>query len=730
MAQAAAPALERARTTQFRLGGVVSEYVDAVIESWVMQIPDTNPAITEMFAVRDLKPYRSYLQWSGEFAGKYLTGAVQLLRVTHDPELRAYLHAFVTRLVSLQDPEDGYLGPYPKAERMSLWDSTTDEWTWDLWNHYHLMLGLLLWFEDSGDERAFRCARRIADLVCAEFLDSGTYIVERSYKYSTEMNHAVLHGLALLYRRTGTPRYRDLALRIVDEFQLYDRDNRQAGDFVRQALAGTEFYRTPRPRWESLHSLIGLAELYYATGNQDFRTTVERFWWSIAETDRHNNGGFSAGEGAIGNPYHPGSIETCCTVAWIALGVEMLRLTGNSIVADELELSTLNQVVGYQFRDGSVCTYNTPMDGRRVSAVEHVAWQPRPGCEQMICCTANGPRGFGLISDWALMTDARGLILNWYGPSTMTAAVRGTAVTLTQETGYPRDGRIALAVAPAAPTSFALRLRIPYWSQRSAVRVNGVAQPGVKRGRYLTLERAWTAGDTVEIDLDLGLRFWRGERECAGKSSVYAGPLLLALRAGEDEGVAFDANTLVAGASRPVADCTVPEYLPGDAWSAAGGGMESAHRGASVRYRFDGVGVEWRFAAHAAAGIARVSIDGRAVAEVDLYRASGSPAGDVSSWRHTTLGYGRHTLEIAVTGDRRSAARGCAVNVVGIRPLQPQALLEVPAPGRRIRLQDFGTVGAGGAEYRSWLNIEHVQAVPFSRENPGRSWRPGTGSMG
>ena len=102
----------------------------------------------------------------------------------------------------------------------------------------------------------------------------------------------------------------------------------------------------------------------------------------------------------------------------------------------------------------------------------------------------------------------------------------------------------------------------------------------------------------------------------------------------------------------------------------------------------------------------------------------------MSSWRHTTLAYGRHTLEIAVTGDRRSAARGCAVNVVEIRPLQPQVLLEVPAAGRRVRLQDFGTVGADGAEYRSWLEVRNVKAVPFSRENPGRSWRPRTGSMG
>ena len=722
--------LIRADEATFELHGPVGEQVRAVTHNWLLRAPADNPAMRAMFADRDHEPYRDLLPWSGEFAGKYLTGATQVLRLTSDPGLRKHLEGFVAQLISLQ-ADDGYLGPYPKAFRLTGKATNVGGGaTWDAWGHYHAMLGLLTWHELTGDEQALACARRIGDLLCAKFLGPDKYVVDTG---NAEMNQAVAHSLALLHARTGEQRYLDLATEVVDEFARAG-----AGDYLRAGLAGKAFYQCPKPRWESLHPILALAELHRINGNADYRKAFENLWWSIAEHDRHNNGGFSSGEQAQGNPYHPGAIETCCTIAWMAMGVEMLKLTGDSVVADELELSTLNQVVGLHSADGKWCTYNTPMVGRRIPSTEDIAFQIRPGSEQLNCCSVNAARGFGMIAEWALMRGQDGLVLNWYGPGMMAARLDDVNVRLEQETDYPRGGAIKLKVLPERPAEFTLNLRVPHWSANTRVTVNGRELPDVTPGRYLAVRQTWRRTDEVTIKLDMTPHAWAGDRECADKVSLYRGPLLLAHEPPAAQGLNFTPH-----------------------WKHFGELSAANENRAAVEWTFEGEGLKWFGKRYDDGGRAAVSIDGKRVSVVDQY----GPGRDLPfEWEHKGLAAGRHTVRIEVLGEKAEASKGTWNNITGFGPAgaaKPTVGVGIAVPtldlaalnwrevapadgavvgvevddaeGRVVRLRDFGTAGRDRRPYATWLGAKNATPVAFSRQSPLRSRHlaaaaPGAGS--
>lgn len=736
-----APVFTAAPLTTFDMKDNVGKYITEVKDNWLLKVPYTNPALLDMFAVRDVQPYKNYLPWSGEFAGKYLTGATLMLKLTKDPQLKISLQKFVNKLISLQDKTDGYLGPFKFTDRLTGWDSVTNNYTWEQWNHNHLITGLLYWYEETGDVQALACASKIGDMMCKKFLK--TPMISTTYRYSTDMNQSLIYGMTRLYQKTGAKKYLDLAEAIVKEFELYDLDNEQAGDYVRQANAGKEFYLTPRARWESLVTLTGIAELYYITGNERYKKTLQNFWWSILKTDRHNNGGFSTAEGALGNPYDPGAIETCATVAWVSMSVDMLKMTGNSIVADELELSTLNQVLGYQSPDGLWCTYNTPMDGKRLPGLDaDVAFQRRPGSEEINCCSANAPSGFGYIAEWALMQDKQGLILNWYGPSTMRSIINGTPVELVQKTSYPSGGDIQLTVNPESAKAFELKLRIPYWSANSIVTVNGSKVKGVSAGKYLLLNRKWKPGDRIEISLDMSLRYWKGQRNYVGKSSIYHGPLLLVL---EDEYPQL-------------------KFIPNEQWERHSNIRATNKSGSIVSCTFSGTNITLEGKRFDDAGMAKVEIDGVFETNIDQYH----PVRNTTfEWSKSGLPNKIHTLKITTLAQKNPASSGYWVNIDQVRSghqgpktktylqgdsyaeyrqhemvldartlthmakvvtdssaLKAQVILEIKQAGKILKLRDYGTAGTDRKQYYSWLTVQNTFSAPFSQNNPGRSWRP------
>lgn len=495
---------------EYRFGGLLGARIDANLRQWLLPAPEANPGLTAMFRLRDREPAPKLVDWAGEFVGKYLISAVQARRMVESPELDRVIRQVTDEVIAAQ-AEDGYLGPFRKEERLL--------GHWDLWGHYHVMQALLMMAEELGDKRARQAAIRAADLICGTYLDGTRRVFDAG---SAEMNMAVIHVFGRLYRLTGRERY----LRMMEHIEA---DWQRAGDYLRAGAAGVDFHRTPRPRWESLHDLQGLIEIWRITGREESHAAFTRLWTSIRRYDRHNSGSFSTGEGAVGSPYRPGAIETCCTTAWMAVTVDMLQLTADATAADELELAAYNAVPASQHPSGRWWTYDTPMDGRREASAHSIVFQARPGAPELNCCSVNGPRGLGMLSEWAVLEDAQGPVISHYGPSTATLTLAsGVRLTLVQLTDYPADGHVRLTVQPDRPAEFDLRLRIPAWSARTNLRLNAEAMPVLKPGTYHSIRRRWERGDAIDLDFDMSPRYWAGQQETAGKASLYHGPVLLA----------------------------------------------------------------------------------------------------------------------------------------------------------------------------------------------------------
>lgn len=511
------PVKEKGRLVQdeipmshYHFDGVVGERVKANIDNWLTVLPETDPGLLEMFATRDAGPQPDWDDWAGEYVGKYLISGVQAMRMSDDAKLKETLQRVVNRLVVLQ-AEDGYLGPWQKQERL--------RGHWDAWGHYHVMLGLMMWYDQTGDEQAFQAARRIADLVCNTFLDSGF----RVYDAGTQTtNMSIIHGMTLIYRKTGEPRYLRMAKEVLEDFK-------RAGDYYRTGLDGTEFFRTSRVRWESLHSIQGLAELYRITGDESFRQAFLHQWASMRRFDQRNTGGFSAGEAVKGTPYLDEAIETCCVIAWQTVMLDALKLTGDPTIADDIELTTFNAVFGSQHPSGAWCTYDTPMNGARQASHVYAPGQTRKTTPHIICCSVNGPRGYGILSEWAVMRRDNGLVLNFYSPMRADVSLTdGTPVTILQRTNYPLSEKVELRIVLDHPKQFPLWVRIPVWATGARVTLNGQSLSNVTPGEYFVLDRTWQEKDQLTLELNMNLRYEAGDLEQAGKVSIYRGPILLA----------------------------------------------------------------------------------------------------------------------------------------------------------------------------------------------------------
>jgi DUF1680 family protein len=96
---------------------------------------------------------------------------------------------------------------------------------------------------------------------------------------------------------------------------------------------------------------------------------------------------------------------------------------------------------------------------------------------------------------------------------------------LVQTTEYPEAETSTLKLAMEQSATFALRLRVPGWSNAMTVKVNGQSQTAdIKPGQWATLSREWKSGDTVEVTIPLHFRRVPIDEQHPNRVALVRGP--------------------------------------------------------------------------------------------------------------------------------------------------------------------------------------------------------------
>jgi DUF1680 family protein len=312
-----------------------------------------------------------------------------------------------------------------------------------------------------------------------------------------------------MYKRTGDKKYLDFAVYIVDQWET--SEGPQLIGKALQGVAVSERFPFPKTWWsyengqkayEMMSCYDGLLELYKINGNADYLRAVENTARNIIENEINIAGSGSAFEcwyhGAVRQTeptYH--MMETCVTFTWMKLCENLLQITGNPVYADQIEKTAYNALMASMKYDGSQIAKYSPLEGTRSEGEKQ--------CGMNInCCNANGPRGFMLLPQFAILKNEDGFSVNLYCSSSATFGI-GTKnnVKVNQDTDYPAGESIRISVDPDKPQVFTVSLRIPAWSKRNEILINGTPSGGIVPGTYHKITRQWTKGDKISLKFDL-----------------------------------------------------------------------------------------------------------------------------------------------------------------------------------------------------------------------------------
>ncbi|MFZ2286312.1 MAG: beta-L-arabinofuranosidase domain-containing protein [Bacteroidales bacterium] len=487
--------------SQVKVEGLLGQAVDQSQNGRLLCLPGWNEGqLIKIFSQESRLASTTY-DWYGEHAGKWLYTMARAAFRTNDAVLKDLLFRTADYLVSTQE-QNGYLGTYSLAQRITNHQAATHENSWDVWNMSYIVLGLLEVNKYFPNKKYLQVSKKIGELFLENFGEGKQNITGYGTRRGISAT-VVLDPVVELYRVTGDKRYLDFSAQVIS--QMEEKDGLH---LISDALANRELEWIGDGKiYQLLWNITAVAKLYQLTGNNDYLIASENIWNKVHDYHLTITGGPWGGIGkhkecfnsrGYWSPY--GYIETCSVMAWIQFNREMLKLTGEARYTQEIERSAFNSLLGAQYPNGMDWCYHSFTNG-----ATHMA-------HFNDCCPSSGALALEELPPLIYSVKEGGIACNIYAESTASLNIPGNVkVMIIQHTDYPFDGQVKLILQPEKKTLFKLYLRIPEWAKTATIKVNNQTADLslMKPNEYFIIERTWKKGDIVEINFPLELKIVR-----------------------------------------------------------------------------------------------------------------------------------------------------------------------------------------------------------------------------
>jgi DUF1680 family protein len=547
----------RAATEDYAYSAVPITAVKVTDSFWAPRL-ETNRTVTIPFALEQsestgrIKNFEiAGGQSQGTFCSSYpfddsdvykvIEGAAYSLMVHPDPALEKKVDGIIAKIAAAQE-KDGYIytartidPAHPPVDWVGKERWSNLYMSHELYNLGHLYEAAVAYFKATGKKGLLKVALKSADLVASVF--------GPGRRHGTPGHQEIEIGLVKLYRLTGKKKYLDLARFFLDE-RGNAKDRKLYGPYSQDDKPVVDQSEAVGHAVRAMYMYSGMADVGVLAGIPAYLEALDRLWEDVVYKKMYLTGGIGAAgsiEGfgpAYELPNAEAYCETCASIGLILWNERMFLLDGDAKYIDVLERTLYNGFLSGVGLSGDRFFYPNPLESRGKNG--------RSPWFNCACCPSNVTRFVPQIPSYIYAVRGDSLYVNLYVASEADVGLNGRQIHVRQDTLYPWDGEVKIAVTPDSPADFEVAVRIPGWAQGRPVpgdlyagldkdtatvevRLNGDIVPFSPSRGYLKIRRTWKAGDTVEVALPMSiLRMVANPavKADAGRVAVERGPLV------------------------------------------------------------------------------------------------------------------------------------------------------------------------------------------------------------